>query len=414
MAMDNAHNRRLCLAFALLITALGALPAVVHGHGSAALRGRGPDAGQQITGLPSTEEMERDLLAAINKERAGRNLAVLRPSRALADVARRHSAEMARGNILSHESPEGKSFTDRLAEAGVPFAATGENVARSGTFVADLIHQSFMESPGHRENVLNRDFDEIGIGIVRGPGNTYFVTEDFIRGLVQKPTAEVLALVLGALNEMRAQKNLPPVVLIDELGRTADDFARARAAGRDLPPVPSFFGKTAVRLAIGPELAQVVGVIRKNDLAGYGRAGIGVSFSRSPEYPGGAYFICVLLIEDSGSADPDELDRLLKVLKAANDLRARSRRGPLALDTELSRRADDVVSAQRRTGRWTLPAQTQEETFFSMFQKLGQFDDKLRKRIADPAFRKIGISTLPIRLEDGGKLQYAVAVILGR
>jgi len=355
MAMSNPHSRRLCVAFALLIPALGALPAAGNGRESAASHGRGPDAGQQITGLPSTEEMERDLLAA-----------------------------------------------------------NGENIARSGTFVANLIHKSFMESPGHRENVLNRDFDEAGIGIVRGPENTYYVTEDFIRGLVQRPAAEVRALVLGALNEKRAQKKLSPIVLIDEAGRTADAFARAKAAGRDLPPVPSFFGKTAVSLAIGPELAQVIGVIRENDLAGHGRAGIGVSFSRGPEYPGGAYFICVLLIEDSGSADPDELDRLLKVLKAANDLRARSRREPLALDMELSRRADDVVSDQRRTGRSTLPVQALEETFFSMFQRLGQFDDKLRTRIADPAFRKIGISTLPIQLEEGGKLQYAVAVILGR
>jgi uncharacterized protein YkwD len=412
--MNNQHNRRLCLAFALLIASLGAPSAAVPGHESAEVPGRGPDPGLQITGIPSTEEMERDLLAAINKERGASNLPILRQSRPLTDLARNHSAEMARRNILSHESAAGKSFTDRLTDAGVPFAANGENVARSGTFVADLIHQSFMESPGHRENVLSRDFDEAGIGIVRGPGNTYFVTEDFIRGLVQKPLAEVRALVLGALNEMRAQKNLAPVVMIDVVNRIAEAFVKARAAGRELPSVPSFFGKTAVRLAIGPELAQVMGVIKENDLAGRGRAGIGVWFSRSPEYPGGAYVVCVLLVEDSGPAEPDELGRLLRVLKAANDLRARNRLEPLALDTELSRRADDVVSMRRRAAGWTPPALAQAETFFFMFQKLGQFDDKLRKRIADPAFRRIGISTLPIRLEDGGQLQYAVAVILGR
>ena len=334
MATADRHHRRLCFAFGLLIPALGALPAAVPGHEPVALRGRGPDAGQQIPGLPSTEEIEKELLAAINKERAGRNFAVLHQSRALTDLARSHSAEMARGNILSHESSDGKSFTDRLAEAGVAFAANGENVARSGTFVADLIHQSFMESPGHRENVLNLDFDEVGIGIIRGPGTSYYVTEDFIRRLVQRPAAEVRALVLGALDEKRARKDLPPVVLIDEVGRTADAFAAAKAAGRELPPVPSFFGKTAVRLAIGPELAQVIGVIRESDLTGYGRAGIGVAFSRGPEYPGGAYFICVLLIEDSRSADPE--------------------------------------------------------------------------------VKSIGISTLPLQSEDGGRLEYAVAVILGR
>lgn len=407
-------RRRVCLASILFVLFLCAPVAAAPGREMVPSSAPEPSQGQQVAGLPSTEEIERDLLAAINKERAGRNLAVLRPSVALGGIARRHSSEMARRNILSHESQDGKSLTDRLAAAEVSFAANGENVARSGTFVAGLIHQSFMQSPGHRENVLNREFDEVGIGIVRGPGDTYYVTEDFIRGLVQKPPAEVRALVLGALNEMRARKNLAPVVLIDIVNGAAESFAEAKAAGRALPPVPSFYGKTTVRLAIGPELTQVIGTIKENDAGSPGRAGIGVRFGRSAEYPGGAYFICVLLIEDGGTAGPDDLDRLMRVLKAANDLRARKRLLPLALDPELSRRADGVIGMQRQTGRWTLPDQAPEGVFFSMFQRLGQFDDKLRKRIADPAVRRIGISTLPFQLEDGGQLQYAVAVILGR
>ena len=209
MATADRHHRRLCFAFGLLIPALGALPAAVPGHEPVALRGRGPDAGQQIPGLPSTEEIEKELLAAINKERAGRNFAVLHQSRALTDLARSHSAEMARGNILSHESSDGKSFTDRLAEAGVAFAANGENVARSGTFVADLIHQSFMESPGHRENVLNLDFDEVGIGIIRGPGTSYYVTEDFIRRLVQRPAASSACLLRTRDSSTRSARLRP-------------------------------------------------------------------------------------------------------------------------------------------------------------------------------------------------------------
>ena len=371
-------------------------------------------AGPQAAVRPAPGEIEKELLRVLNAERAARNLPVLRLSPALVGLAREQSSDMARSGVLSHDSAAGKSFTGRLNDAAVAFAANGENVARSGTYLAGLIHQSFMDSPGHRENVLNPEFDEVGIGIVPGPGNTYYVTEDFIRALAEKPATEVRAFILGVLNEARAEAGRPPVVLLEVAGRTAQTIAGEKAAGRPVPPVPAFFGRVLVRVASGQELGMIADRIRSKDVAGYGRAGIGVKFGRNPEFPGGAYFVCALLIMDSAGPGPDDLERLLAVLKAANGIRARMKLAHLELDAGLSSRADEVVARKRMGGPGGAAEEGEGDVFFSMFQKLDRVGPPLRKRLEDPGFRRVGISTLPIQTEDGVPMLYAVAVVLGR
>jgi len=371
-------------------------------------------AGPQAAVLPTAEEMEKELLRVLNAEREARGLPVLRLSPALVGLARTQSSEMARRGVLSHESASGRSFSERLSDAAVPFAANAENVARSGTYVAALIHESFMGSLGHRENVLSPLFDEVGIGIVPGAANTYYVTEDFICALVEKPAAEVRAFILGVLNEARAAAGRPPVVLLEDAGRTAQTIAGEKAAGRPVPHVPGFFGEALVRIASGPDLGMIAGRIRGEDLADYGRAGIGIRFGRSPEFPGGAYFVCALLIRDSARAGPDDLERLLAVLKAVNTIRAGKKLSPLELDAGLSDRADEVIARKRMAGPGGAAEEGDGNVFFSMFQKLDQVSPALRKRLEDPGVRRAGISTLPVQTQDGIPLLYAVAVVLGR
>jgi uncharacterized protein YkwD len=401
---------------AVLFSAWGAEPAILHGT-----VGR---AGRQVVALPSPEEMEKDLLLVLNRERTARNLPPLKPFPSLVALAQRQSSEMARLDILMHTSATGKSYTDRLVDAGVLFAANGENVARSGTSVPEAIHQSFMASPGHRENVLNPDFDQVGIGVVRGKGGSYFVTEDFARGLVRRDEKEARGIVLDAMNESRRKANLPPLVLLDTLNETAQSFALKRAAGRELPEVPAFFGEALMRFAMGADLGDITAALTNADLRRYGRAGVGVGFSRSHEYPGGAYFVCALLVADDPSGGPDDLDRLLMVLRAANDVRTRMNLHPLELDQGLSRQADLLISRLRKERTASPSVQVSGRAFFFMAQKLDRIVAALRKGLKETGLRKIGISTLPIRLKDdtslpfrlkdGTPLQYAIAVILDR
>jgi uncharacterized protein YkwD len=415
-AGDRRKRPGLVLICVLLFSAWEGEPAI--------LQGRTGRIGLQVAALPSLEQMEKDLLLVLNRERTARNLPALTPFPPLAALARRQSSEMARLSILMHTSATGKSYTDRLVDAGVLFAANGENVARSETSVPEAIHESFMASPGHRKNVLNPDFDQVGIGIVRGKEGSYFVTEDFARGLIQRDGKEARNIVLGAMNESRKRKSLPPLALLDTLNETAQSYALRRAAGRELPAAPAFFGEALMRFAIGADLDEISAALTDADLRRYSRAGIGVGFSRNQEYPGGAYFVCAFLVADDPSGGPDDLDRLLMVLRAANDVRARMNLRPLELDQALSRQADVLISRLRNERTASPSVQVSGRAFFFMAQKLDRVDDALRKGLKEAGLRKIGISTLqvrlkddtslPFRLKDRTSLQYAIAVILDR
>jgi uncharacterized protein YkwD len=368
----------------------------------------------QIKVFPTTEEMERDLLLVLNRERESRHLSILRSAPELVALARKQSADMAATGVLSHLAASGKSMTERLAEADVFFAANGENVALSETFVAEFIHQSFMGSPDHRDNILHAEFDTVGIGVVLAPDNTYFVTVDFIRSLTPKPAAEIKDLVLQGLNEMRAKQNKPPVVLIDEIVRLAELFSRNKAAGQEIPKIPAFFGATIVHLVSGPVSMLVARMREDRRLTFCGRAGIGVLFARSPEYPGGAYFISVLLVADESSPDPGELTRLGTVFKAANALRIQDGREPLELDFELVERADQAIALWKKGGDTGDAVTEREELFFSTSQPLDKFPKALQNRLQDPSVRRIGISTVRIMTPGVKTVRYAVAIVFDR
>jgi hypothetical protein len=305
-------------------------------------------------------------------------------------------------------------MTKRLVEAEIYFAANGENVALSETFVADFIHQSLMGSPDHRDNILHAEFDTVGIGVVLAPDKTYFVTVDFIRSLVPKPAAEVKDLVLGDLNEIRAGLNRPPIVLIDEIVRLAERFSRLKAAGQDILKIPAFFGATIAHFVSGPDPRLVARIREDRRLVFHGRAGIGVSFARSPEYPGGAYYISILLVADESSPDPAELTRMGTVFKAANALRIRDGRELLELDYELVDRADQAIALWKKGGDTGDAVTEQEELFFSTSQPLDKFPKSLESRLRDPSVRRIGISTVRIVTPGVKTVRYAVAIVLPR
>jgi len=369
---------------------------------------------KQITGFPDTEEIEKDLLRVLNRERTSHHLQILQSASELVALARKQSTDMAATGVLSHFSASGKSMTKRLVDADIYFAANGENVALSETFVAEFIHKSFMGSPDHRDNILHAEYDTVGIGIVVGPKNIYFVTVDFIRSLIPKPAAEVKDLVLRDLNEIRAGLNRPPIVLIDEIVGLAERFSRLKAAGRDVSKIPAFFGATIAHFVSGPDPRLVARIREDRRLIFHGRAGIGVSFTRSPEYPGGAYFISILLVADESSPDPAELTRMGTVFKAANVIRIQDGREPLELDYELVDRADQAIALWKKGGDTGDAVTEQEELFFSTSQPLDKFPKALENRLRDPSVRRIGISTVRIVTPGIKTVRYAVAIVLPR
>jgi uncharacterized protein YkwD len=119
----------------------------------------------------SHKAVTRATLCLLNHARGRMGMARLRLSNRLGSAARNHSADMARRGYFSHDSRSGASFLDRIKRAGYLRRAhvwvVGENIAWGTGVLATprSIVRAWMHSSGHRANILNRRFREIGVGI---------------------------------------------------------------------------------------------------------------------------------------------------------------------------------------------------------------------------------------------------------
>ena len=121
---------------------------------------------------------EQYLLSAANQERASRGLQLLHRDPDLARSAAAHAREMASRGEISHQFPGEPDLSQRGADAGVAFSSISENVAQASS--AAEIHDLWMHSEHHRENILDPAIDAAGISVVEQNGEVYAV-EDFVK-----------------------------------------------------------------------------------------------------------------------------------------------------------------------------------------------------------------------------------------
>lgn len=125
----------------------------------------------QFIGALTAEEAE--ILKLTNGKRKKRGLIPLKVNRQLICLARKQSVNMAHNQQLSH-SINGRNLADRIEKSGYPYRHVGENVARSKRPPPQVV-RLWMKSQGHRVNILNPHFREIGIGIATAKnGDKYF------------------------------------------------------------------------------------------------------------------------------------------------------------------------------------------------------------------------------------------------
>ncbi|WP_051159204.1 CAP domain-containing protein [Agromyces subbeticus] len=115
---------------------------------------------------------EASVLATVNEERAAAGCSPVRADSALAAVALAHSVDMDARDFFAHENLDGQSPWDRADAAGIAYAG-GENIAR-GQADAAAVMESWMNSPGHRANILNCDFETLGTGVHEAPGGPWW------------------------------------------------------------------------------------------------------------------------------------------------------------------------------------------------------------------------------------------------
>lgn len=145
-------------------------------------------------------DLEKQMLLLINQDRSspeavaetGGRARPLKWNEDLAEVARAHSRNMIEQRFFSHVSPGGKTYEMRIDEAGIPWLAAGENIAKWDTIAG--AEATFMDEPrfqpNHRYNILNAFYTDVGIGIVQGPDGNLYITQDFVTTPLGRSTAK--------------------------------------------------------------------------------------------------------------------------------------------------------------------------------------------------------------------------------
>ncbi|WP_050182099.1 CAP domain-containing protein [Domibacillus robiginosus] len=122
----------------------------------------------------SVNEFEKKVFELVNQERAKAGLKALQLDTKLSEVARAKSADMKNKGYFSHQSPTYGSPFDMMKQFGITYKTAGENIAK-GQKTPEEVMKAWMNSDGHRKNILSADFTHIGVGYVDGHWTQMFI-----------------------------------------------------------------------------------------------------------------------------------------------------------------------------------------------------------------------------------------------
>jgi len=174
--------RRLTRVFApALAVALAIAPCAGCSGGGAPSGGGGGGGGGNGNVPQEILDLEVDTHDGINFERQQNAVPPLTMDPDLRAVARAHSQDMVDRDFFSHVNPDGLDPFDRMLNAGITYLSAGENIAYVYGYpdpVATAI-AGWMQSPGHRQNILNPSFTHTGLGIAEKAPGEYYLTQVF-------------------------------------------------------------------------------------------------------------------------------------------------------------------------------------------------------------------------------------------
>lgn len=135
-----------------------------------------------IPNIDDIKALEQEVVRLVNEERAKKGLQLLSHNWELSRVARYKSQDMIDKNYFAHNSPTYGSPFKMMESFGIRFSAAAENIAY-GQRTPKEVMNSWMNSPGHRNNILSPSFQQIGIGAAKDSKGYLYWTQMFIKPL---------------------------------------------------------------------------------------------------------------------------------------------------------------------------------------------------------------------------------------
>lgn len=131
-----------------------------------------------ITLDKTSEDWGREVLNLVNEIRKEYDLSPLAWDNSLAAAAEDYCRDMIERDFFSHVTPDGKTLFDRMADCEIVYSVIGENIAAGQHSPSDVV-DAWMNSAGHRKNILNPYFEYLGVGVVRGGSYGIYWTQEF-------------------------------------------------------------------------------------------------------------------------------------------------------------------------------------------------------------------------------------------
>lgn len=235
---------------------------------------------------------EQQLVDLINQVRTAHGLNPLVADDRLTEAARKHTQVMVQHSDLSHQFEGEPSPQTRVDNEGLASDAAGENVDLNQSIAG--AHEALMKSPPHRANILDPDYNAIGVGVMRSGGNVW-VTEDFARRLPELSESQAESAVQNAIEHKLRVRGFgsPPRQSLTQLRHMACDMALNDdlnlTPASHLAGVHQVFAWTAgdpARLPKGIDSLLTTGL-----KGGYS---LGACFAPSVSHPGGIYWLVMV------------------------------------------------------------------------------------------------------------------------
>lgn len=169
----------------------------------------------------NTPLTQAGIFSETNKHRTQNGLPAFRESQALNQAALKKVQDMAAQQYFEHVSPQGKDVADLAAEVGYEYVTVGENIAVGNTFTDEIVLIEWMNSPGHRANILKPEFTEVGVAAVPGIYQgieVWYAAQEFGKPQTDCPAIDsqlktLLDTTQSAVNELEARVNNQQAVL---------------------------------------------------------------------------------------------------------------------------------------------------------------------------------------------------------
>jgi len=248
------------------------------------------------TALPNTSEdpaAENEILELANRSRAEAGLAPLRMDDSLSTAAREHALRMVANEQLSHQFAGEPALLQRISQvSSSPMDRAGENVAYNMS--PEGAQRALMQSPPHRRNLLDPEFNVAGIAALWNGGRLY-VVQDFGRELPAYSTQQTRGLVAKAVSDVRHRAGLPRLTPITDrdLDNTVCDLAKQDHLNAHA--LKTRGGRGIVTYSQSHPETLPAGAINLLKDQGARQYEIGTCYARSKANPGGMYWVAIRL-----------------------------------------------------------------------------------------------------------------------